>query len=57
MMPCDARRTTRRYRSFQGSGASSGGGGAPWCVGEWGVDGGLNTNIYPLDLATMQVME
>ena len=43
------------YLSFQGAGASSGGGGAhaaPWCVDTWGVDGGLG-HSYPLDLPAL----
>ena len=38
------------YLSFQGSGASaSHGGGAPWCVSQWGPDQGLGGN-YPMPL-------
>jgi len=37
------------YLSFQGAGASSSNGKAPWCVSKWGVDGGLGHN-YPMDL-------
>ena len=42
------------YLSFQGAGASAGrGSGAPWCVSEWGVDGGLGGS-YPVDLPAFQ---
>lgn len=43
------------YLSFQGAGASSGRGkAAPWCVDTWGVDGGLNPKVYPMDLLSFQ---
>lgn len=41
------------YLSFQGAGASSGRGQAPWCVETWGVDGGLGKQ-YPLDMGSLQ---
>lgn len=43
------------YLSFQGSGTSSGRGtAAPWCVDTWGVDGGLDPSIYPMDIDSFQ---
>eukprot|EP00549_Striatella_unipunctata_P019786 CAMPEP_0118673098 /NCGR_PEP_ID=MMETSP0800-20121206/129_1 /TAXON_ID=210618 ORGANISM="Striatella unipunctata, Strain CCMP2910" /NCGR_SAMPLE_ID=MMETSP0800 /ASSEMBLY_ACC=CAM_ASM_000638 /LENGTH=354 /DNA_ID=CAMNT_0006568115 /DNA_START=195 /DNA_END=1260 /DNA_ORIENTATION=+ len=39
------------YLSFQGSGASSSDGDAPWCVTEWGVDGALGPG-YPVPMPT-----
>ncbi|KAJ1449132.1 hypothetical protein M885DRAFT_573240 [Pelagophyceae sp. CCMP2097] len=41
------------YLSFQGAGASAGSGDAPWCVSEWGVDGGLGPT-YPLSVKELQ---
>jgi hypothetical protein len=43
------------YLSFQGAGASSGRGkAAPWCIETWGVDGGLDPKIYPMQLDDFQ---
>lgn len=43
------------YLSFQGAGSSIGRGqAAPWCVETWGVDGGLNHTMYPIDLGAFQ---
>ena len=41
------------YLSFQGAGASDGRGqAAPWCVSQWGVDGGLGPE-YPLSVDSL----
>ena len=37
------------YLSYQGAGASSSDGKAPWCVTQWGVDGG-QSKAYPLSV-------
>ena len=41
------------YLSFQGSGACTSNGKAPWCVSTWGVDGGLSRQ-YPVPLPEFQ---
>ena len=40
------------YLSFQGAGASSSDGGAPWCVSTWGVDGG-ESGAFPLSVGDL----
>jgi hypothetical protein len=40
------------YLSFQGAGASSSDGKAPWCVSTWGVDGGQSA-AYPLSVGEL----
>ena len=41
------------YLSFQGAGASSSDGGAPWCVSTWGIDGGENSKQFPLSVGEL----